>query len=611
MTTFNDLGLITPLQQALAEENYTTPTPIQAQAIPYLLQGRDLLGLAQTGTGKTAAFTLPTLQRLMEKKTRPAPKQTRVLVLCPTRELAVQIQESIQTYGRHLPVRSTMIFGGVTQFSQVRAMQRGIEIVVATPGRLRDLINQGHVDLKAVEVLILDEADRMLDMGFMPEIKKIVALVPKQRQTLLFSATMPREISDLAYGLLNEPVRVEVAPVSSTAERVEQKLYHVTKNNKRALLAHVLRTEPVERALLFTRTKHGADRVAENLEKDGFKAAVIHGNKSQNARQRALSDLKTGRINLLIATDIAARGIDVDGVTHVINVDLPVEPESYVHRIGRTARAGASGIALSFCDVEERAYLRDIEKITRQPIPVVEEHPYNGDLPPLNIVGPKPKRGGGRDGGRDGGGRQDRKPRSGQAQRKRQDSRRDDETVFVANAKGDDARRDGRGRDNRRPDGNRQEGDRAASPRSNSQRPAARRDDHRSEPRRADEKRGDRPDHRADHSPRVDHKRNDVVRGDRPLRQDRPERTRSDRNLSQPAAMMRELEAREGQPRRERAEPRQGEARGRDDRHHHAASGKPANRNHQQGGHRQDGQRSTGPRNAGGQQKLKRGPSHA
>ncbi|HEX9448787.1 MAG TPA: DEAD/DEAH box helicase, partial [Dongiaceae bacterium] len=390
MTTFTDLGLIAPLTQALAEENYTTPTPIQAQSIPHLLAGRDLLGLAQTGTGKTAAFTLPTLQRLMEKKLRPAPKTTRVLILCPTRELAVQIQESIQTYGRHLPIRSTMIFGGVAQFSQVRAMARGIEIVVATPGRLRDLINQGHVDLKSVEVLILDEADRMLDMGFMPEIKKIVALVPKQRQTLLFSATMPREISDLAYGLLTNPERVEVAPVSSTAERVEQKLYHVTKNNKRSLLAHILRTEPVERALLFTRTKHGADRVAENLEKDGFQAAVIHGNKSQNARQRALGDLKSGRIKLLIATDIAARGIDVDGVTHVFNVDLPVEPESYVHRIGRTARAGASGIALSFCDVEERAYLRDIEKITRQAIPVVEDHPYTADLPPLHIVGPKP-----------------------------------------------------------------------------------------------------------------------------------------------------------------------------------------------------------------------------
>ncbi|HWU00732.1 MAG TPA: DEAD/DEAH box helicase, partial [Terriglobales bacterium] len=414
MTTFTDLGLIAPLTQALAEENYTNPTPIQAQSIPHLLGGRDLLGLAQTGTGKTAAFTLPTLQRLIEKKNRPAPKTTRVLILCPTRELAVQIQESIQTYGRHLPIRSTMIFGGVTQFSQVRAMARGVEIVVATPGRLRDLINQGHVDLKAVEVLILDEADRMLDMGFMPEIKKIVALVPKQRQTLLFSATMPREISDLAYGLLTDPVRVEVAPVSSTAERVEQKLYHVTKNNKRALLAHVLRTENVERALLFTRTKHGADRVAENLEKDGFKAAVIHGNKSQNARQRALGDLKSGRINLLIATDIAARGIDVDGVTHVINVDLPVEPESYVHRIGRTARAGASGVALSFCDVEERAFLKDIEKITRQAIPVVEEHPFNGDLPPLHIIGPKPKRGGNRMGGQNNerdGGRGGRKPR--------------------------------------------------------------------------------------------------------------------------------------------------------------------------------------------------------
>jgi ATP-dependent RNA helicase RhlE len=579
--TFAELGLIAPLTQALAEENYTTPTPIQAQSIPHLLAGRDLLGLAQTGTGKTAAFTLPTLQRLMEKKLRPAPKTTRVLILCPTRELAVQIQESIQTYGRHLPIRSTMIFGGVTQFSQVRAMARGIEIVVATPGRLRDLINQGHVDLKAVEVLILDEADRMLDMGFMPEIKKIVALVPKQRQTLLFSATMPREISDLAYGLLTNPERVEVAPVSSTAERVEQKLYHVTKNNKRGLLAHILRTEPVERALLFTRTKHGADRVAENLEKDGFQAAVIHGNKSQNARQRALGDLKSGRIKLLIATDIAARGIDVDGVTHVFNVDLPVEPESYVHRIGRTARAGASGIALSFCDVEERAYLRDIEKITRQAIPVVEDHPYTADLPPLHIVGPKPKRGGGgreggRGGDRDGGPRQDRKPRPGQAAHKRQDPRRrDEDTTFFADLKGEQPRREARPAD-RQP-----RGERPASGERAPQR--GQRVDQRNEPRRATDS--------------------------RPAR-------REDRGLSQPAAMMRELEAREGQPRRGREGGRPdghpAAARGRDGQHHSAAKAKPGNRNHRPDGNRNDGQRSTGPRNAGGQSKLKRsGQSHA
>ncbi|HVI89970.1 MAG TPA: DEAD/DEAH box helicase, partial [Dongiaceae bacterium] len=550
MTTFTNLGLIAPLTQALAEENYATPTPIQAQSIPHLLGGRDLLGLAQTGTGKTAAFTLPTLQRLMEKKVRPAPKTTRVLILCPTRELAVQIQESIQTYGRHLPIRSTMIFGGVTQFSQVRAMQRGIEIVVATPGRLRDLINQGHVDLKSVEVLILDEADRMLDMGFMPEIRKIVALVPKQRQTLLFSATMPREISDLAYGLLTDPVRVEVAPVSSTAERVEQKLYHVTKNNKRALLAHVLRTEPVERALLFTRTKHGADRVAENLEKDGFKAAVIHGNKSQNARQRALGDLKSGRINLLIATDIAARGIDVDGVTHVINIDLPVEPESYVHRIGRTARAGASGIALSFCEVEERAYLRDIEKITRQAIPVVEDHPFNGDLPPLHVVGPKPKRGGNRMGGQNNdrdASRGERKPRVGQAQRKRQDPRRQrDDATFFAELKGEEPRREMQPRRERSAEARPQHRE--------DRRPNDRRPDDRRPDDRQDAKQGGR------HVARNDVARNDVVRGDRPQRQDRPVHDRAnqgrdqrtDRTMS-PAAMVRELEAREGQPRRERS----------------------------------------------------------
>ncbi|MDY0883471.1 DEAD/DEAH box helicase [Dongia soli] len=571
MTTFNDLGLIAPLMQALTEENYTTPTPIQAQSIPHLLAGRDLLGLAQTGTGKTAAFTLPTLQRLMEKKARPAAKSTRVLILCPTRELAVQIQESIRTYGRHLPVRSTMIFGGVTQFSQVRAMQRGVDLLVATPGRLRDLINQGHVDLKGVEVLILDEADRMLDMGFLPEIRKLVALVPKERQTLLFSATMPREITDLAYSLLNNPERVEVAPVSSTAERVEQRLYHVAKNNKRALLAHVLRTNQVDRALIFARTKHGADRIAQNLEKDGFETAVIHGNKSQNARQRAIGDLKSGRLNLLIATDIAARGIDIDGVTHVINVDLPNEPESYVHRIGRTARAGASGIALSFCDAEERAFLRDIEKITRQQIPVVEDHPYTGDLPPLNVIGPKPKRGGG---GRSEG-RQDRAPRPGQAQRKRQTSR-EDRAAVAAELDHSDIRREPR-RDNSRSD----------------------------EPRR--DNRQERRDSGNRHG------------GDR-----------ANRHLSQPAAMIRELEAREerrshgqsrdgqrdGQSRDGRrqetrgTESRHGEGRNREDRHHHHAGkgGKPGNRNHRQDG-QQRGPRNAGankPKQQGGGQRLKR-----
>ncbi len=574
MTTFSELGLIAPLMQALAEENYSTPTPIQAQSIPHLLAGRDLLGLAQTGTGKTAAFTLPTLQRLMEKKGRPAPKSTRVLILCPTRELAVQIQESIRTYGRHLPLRSTMIFGGVTQFSQVRAMQRGVDLVVATPGRLRDLINQGHMDLKSVEVLILDEADRMLDMGFLPEIRKIVALVPQQRQTLLFSATMPREISDLAYSLLNNPERVEVAPVSSTAERVEQRLYHVAKSNKRALLAHILRSHQVDRALIFARTKHGADRIAENLEKDGFEAAVIHGNKSQNARQRAIGDLKSGRLNLLIATDIAARGIDIDGVTHVINVDLPNEPESYVHRIGRTARAGASGIALSFCDVEERAFLRDIEKITRQQIPVIEDHPFTGDLPPLDVIGPKPKRGGG--------GRQERAPRPGQAKRKREATRtRDDRAAFAAELDQADSRPTAR-----------------PAPR-----PAARPAEH----RHADQRR------------------------DSQHRDDRNRQDRGNRHLSQPAAMIRELEAREDRRSRDHrnddqrqdgqrhegqrktashrdgqhhdnrrqesrgTDNRHGEGRGREDRNHHqAGKGKSGNRNH-----RQDGQQR-GPRNAGG-----------
>jgi ATP-dependent RNA helicase RhlE len=375
---FADLALTAPLMQAVKESGYERPTPIQARAIPHLLQGRDLLGLAQTGTGKTAAFVLPMLQRLMETKKRAQPKSMRALILTPTRELAVQILESLKTYGRHLPLRSTQIFGGVGQNPQVDAMRRGQDVVVATPGRLIDLIQQGHVKLDGAEVFVLDEADRMLDMGFIRDIRRITPLLPKQRQTLLFSATMPNDVADLAKGLLKDPVRVEVAPQSTTAERIDQKVYFVARGHKRALLAQLLGTPEMSRAIVFTRTKHGANRLAEQLEKDGFGTAAIHGNKSQGARQQALNAFKNGKVKVLVATDIAARGIDVDGISHVVNYELPMEPEAYVHRIGRTARAGATGVAFSFCDHEERGLLRDIERITRMKVPVVEDHPFVG-----------------------------------------------------------------------------------------------------------------------------------------------------------------------------------------------------------------------------------------
>jgi ATP-dependent RNA helicase RhlE len=378
IATFAELTLTPPLMQAVQEAGYETPTPIQAQAIPYLLQGRDLLGLAQTGTGKTAAFVLPILQRLMESKKRPAPKSMRVLILTPTRELAVQIRDSLKTYGKHLPIRSTQIFGGVGQNPQVDALRKGIDVVVATPGRLLDLIQQGHVRLESVETFVLDEADRMLDMGFIRDIRRITPLLPKQRQTLLFSATMPNDVATLAKGLLHDPIRVEVVPQSTTAERIDQRLFHVARGHKRALLAKLLADPEMRRAIVFTRTKHGANRLAEQLEKDGFVTAAIHGNKSQGARQQALNSFKTGKVKVLVATDIAARGIDVDDISHIVNYELPMEPEAYVHRIGRTARAGASGTAFSFCDGEERGLLRDIERVIRAKLPVVEDHPFVG-----------------------------------------------------------------------------------------------------------------------------------------------------------------------------------------------------------------------------------------
>jgi ATP-dependent RNA helicase RhlE len=378
---FDDLNLIDPLLRAVRTEGYEIPTPIQEQAIPHILAGRDVLGCAQTGTGKTAAFALPILQRLSSARPGGRARPPRVLVLTPTRELATQIGDSFATYGRHTGLTHTVVFGGVGQSPQVAALRRGVDILVATPGRLLDLMGQGVVTLTALDVFVLDEADRMLDMGFLPDVRRIIKALPSQRQTLFFSATMPRDIEELAQSILTNPVGVEVTPVASTAERIEQSVYFVEKADKRALLAHLLREPGITRALVFTRTKHGANRVVKELEKVGIGAEAIHGNKSQGARERALENFKRGTTRVLVATDIAARGIDVEGISHVINYDLPNIAESYVHRIGRTARAGAGGIAISFCDHEERAFLRDIERLIRQTVPVVQEHPYRSTVP--------------------------------------------------------------------------------------------------------------------------------------------------------------------------------------------------------------------------------------
>jgi len=376
---FSDFSLIEPLQRAVTDAGYVTPTPIQQQSIPSLLEGRDLLGCAQTGTGKTAAFALPILQRLARNPHRSAPKQTRVLVLAPTRELAIQIHDSFVTYGKHLRLRYAVIFGGVSQGPQTKALSGGVDVLIATPGRLLDLIQQRYVQLGTLEVFVLDEADRMLDMGFLPDIKKVIQLLPKQRQTLFFSATMPKNIQGLADSLLLNPVRVQVTPVASTAELIEQSVMFVDKAKKRDLLRTLLQDKAFRAVIVFTRTKHGANRVVEVLEKNGIPAEAIHGNKSQNARQRALENLRNGKIRVLVATDIAARGIDIDRISHVINFELPNEPESYVHRIGRTARAGAQGIAISFCDAEEKAYLKDIERLIGKQIPVDLDQPYHSE----------------------------------------------------------------------------------------------------------------------------------------------------------------------------------------------------------------------------------------
>ncbi len=372
MTSFADLGLPTPILKALETEGYTHPTPIQAQAIPHVLLGRDVQGIAQTGTGKTAAFALPILQRLLADKKPAIRRGCRVLVLSPTRELASQIAESFRNYGRHTGLRTALMFGGVPKGRQASAVAAGIDVLVATPGRLLDHMHDGAVTVAGTEILVLDEADHMLDLGFIVPIRKIVGHISTKRQTLFFSATMPKEIASLAGSMLRDPVHVAVTPVAKTADRVEQKVIFVEAARKRQVLAELLRDKTMGRTLVFTRTKHGADKVTHHLEAVGQPAAAIHGNKSQPQRERALAAFRDGRIRVLVATDIAARGIDVDGVTHVINFDLPNVPEAYVHRIGRTARAGHAGIAISLCDSTERAYLRGIEKLIRARLPVEE-----------------------------------------------------------------------------------------------------------------------------------------------------------------------------------------------------------------------------------------------
>jgi ATP-dependent RNA helicase RhlE len=373
LTLFSDFGLAETLLRALATEGYATPTPIQTKAIPPVMAGRDLLGIAQTGTGKTAAFALPILHRLFGADQRPAqPRSARALVLAPTRELAAQIAQSFEAYGRHLRPSVAVVVGGVKHNPQVRALARGVDILVATPGRLLDHLQGGTLRLDRTEIVVLDEADHMLDLGFLVPIRRILAKLPRQRQTLFFSATMPNDIGALARDMLTDPVEVSVAPVATTAERVEQSVYLVDGPAKRALLVELLRQPGFERTLVFTRTKHGADKVTRHLEAAGIPAVAIHGNKSQGQRERALAGFKGGRSRVLVATDIAARGIDVDAVSHVVNFELPDVPEAYVHRIGRTARAGAEGIAIAFCDASERRALRDIERLTRQTLPVVD-----------------------------------------------------------------------------------------------------------------------------------------------------------------------------------------------------------------------------------------------
>ncbi len=385
---FEDLNIIRPILKALKDEGFTAPTPIQAQAIPLILEHRDILGCAQTGTGKTAAFAIPIIQLLHSDKKRTSPKRDiKCLILTPTRELAIQIGESFHSYGRNVSLKSKVIFGGVSSHSQIDALDTGVEIVIATPGRLLDLMSQNLVDLTNLQFFVLDEADRMLDMGFVADVKKIIKHLPAKRQTLFFSATMPPAITELSKSILVNPAKIEVSRVSSTATTINQVVYFVDKGNKKNLLIEVLRDDKIERALVFTRTKHGADKVVKDLLKVGISAQAIHGNKSQNSRQKALNNFKSKELRILVATDIAARGIDIEELTHVINFELPNIPESYVHRIGRTGRAGASGIAIAFCDVDEKEYLKDIQKLIKQQIREVSGHSF----PAQNLVPTTPE----------------------------------------------------------------------------------------------------------------------------------------------------------------------------------------------------------------------------
>jgi ATP-dependent RNA helicase RhlE len=378
--TFNELKIIDPILKALEAEGYIQPTPIQEQSIPILLDGKDLLGCAQTGTGKTAAFAIPILQHLyLNRQQNSGPRSIKALIITPTRELALQIAESFSTYGKYTGIKNTVIFGGVKQGAQTQALQRGIDVLVATPGRLLDLMGQGFVSLKSIEYFVLDEADHMLDMGFIHDIRKIIAKLPLKRQSLFFSATMPPEIIRLSQSILGKPEKVSIRPEQATAEKVGQAVYFVDKKSKPKLLTHLLKTSSLDSVLVFSRTKHGADKIVKMLGKSGINSEAIHGNKSQGARQRALGNFKSGDLRVLVATDIAARGIDVEEISHVINYDLPNVPETYIHRIGRTGRASASGIAISFCDAEEKTFLNDIQKLIDQKIPVVAEHPFLHD----------------------------------------------------------------------------------------------------------------------------------------------------------------------------------------------------------------------------------------
>lgn len=385
-SSFETLGLMPACLEALLHEGYTHPTPIQKATIPTLLAGRDLLGCAQTGTGKTAAFALPTIQHLVQTPIKRQARKARALVIAPTRELAMQIDVSFAAYGRRTEIKRACVYGGVGKVPQIKAMERGVDVLTATPGRLLDLKSEGYIDLSAVEIVVFDEADRMLDMGFIHDVRKIIALLPKDRQTLLFSATIPREIEELARTMLRDPVRIDIEPEKPAVELISQSLYYVEKGNKRELLVHLIKHLSVTRAVVFSRTKHGADRIAKSLHLAGIQTGVIHANKGQGNRTRTMEAFRSGETPVLVATDLAARGIDVDDISHVFNFDLPTEPETYVHRIGRTARAGASGTSVSFCDTEEKRLLRQIEQLLGRPIPVQREHPYAGLKSPESFV---------------------------------------------------------------------------------------------------------------------------------------------------------------------------------------------------------------------------------